>query len=149
MTVPQPFAVRLFALLFCCAVVLAAALAVHSTRGMTFGFALAPDAAATLVRRIFAIRMAGIGLAVLLMLGVVLAGSRAARGMLLARWLLGMLTSTAFLSGTGMVGLAPGQGMMPVAASLLQLGIEAVAILLLYGEDAAGWFAPAPLRPRG
>jgi len=57
------------------------------------------------------------------------------------RWLLSVVTSLAFLRGAGLVAPLPDHDGLVVAASAVQLGVEALAIVLLYGEDAAAWLA--------
>jgi hypothetical protein len=138
--VPQPLSIRLFALLFGCSVVLSVALALYTARSMSFGFPITPEAAATLAGRILAIRMFGVAFAVSLMLLVFFFKSRSARGALVARWVLGVVTSVAFLRSIGVVDPVNDGGTAALAASLVQLTMEAFAILLLYGEDAADWF---------
>lgn len=139
----QPAAVRLFAALFGVGVALSILLAGVTARQTGFGFAIPPAAAATLAARILAIRLLGCLFAVVLMLLVVAGRSRAARGALSLRWLLGLVTSVAFLRGIGLVP-AESAGAGWVALSVVQLGIEGLAIVMLYGEDAAPWFARAP-----
>lgn len=132
--------IRLFAAMFASSLLLSAALAYYASRTMTFAFPIAPAAMTTLVTRIQIIRGIGLGFAVLLMLLVVFAASRGARGALAMRWLLGVVTSVAFLRGAGLIQPLAQQDRLVIAASALQLGLEAVAILLLYGEDATDWF---------
>jgi hypothetical protein len=132
--------IRLFAALFAPSLLLSAALAYYASRTMTFAFPIAPAAMATLVMRIQIIRGVGLGFAVILMMLVVLAAARGARGALAMRWLLGVVTSVAFLRGAGLIHPLAQQDGLAIAASALQLGLEAVAILLLYGEDATDWF---------
>lgn len=133
--------IRLFALLFAFSLLLSYGLARHISSEMTFAFPIRPEAAATLATRIQAIRAIGLGLAVLLMFLVIFAGSRASRSALAQRWLLGAVTSIAFLRGAGLVDRLAEHDMALIAISTFQLSIEAFAILLLYGEDASGWFA--------
>jgi len=136
----RPLSIRLFAALFGVSVLLSLGLAVYAGQTMIFGFPIKPDAAATLAKRILMIRILGAAFALSLMLLVVLAKSRAARSALALRWVLGAVTSVAFLRGVGLVDPgATGDGAM-MALSLVQLSVEALAILLLYGEDAAAWF---------
>ncbi len=133
--------IRLFAVLFALSLLLSAMLVYQLTAAMHFAFELPPETAATLMTRIQLIRVAGLGLALFLMMLVVFGASRAARGALAWRWLLGVATSLAFLRGAGLVAPLPNHDALVVSASLLQLGVEALAIVLLYGEDAAAWFA--------
>jgi hypothetical protein len=86
------------------------------------------------------VRAVGLGFALLLMLLVIFGASRAARGALALCWLFGMITSAAFLRGAGLVDLLVQNDMAVISASCFQLGLEALAILLLYGEDANLWF---------
>lgn len=133
--------IRLFAGLFATSLLLCAALAYDATRTMSFAFPLSPDAMATLVRRIQIVRAIGLGFALLLMLLVVFAASRDARNALAVRWLLGVVTSVAFLRGAGLIHPIAEHDTAIVATSAVQLAVEALAILLLYGEDATDWFA--------
>lgn len=94
----------------------------------------------TLVMQIQAIRAAGLGLALFLMLLVVLSASRAARRALALRWLFGVMTSVAFLRGSGLIQPLGQHEAAIIATSTFQLALEALAILLLYGEDATDWF---------
>ena len=136
----RPLSIRLFAALFGVSVLLSVGLALYAGQTMSFGFPIKPDAAATLAGRILMIRIVGVAFALSLMLLVVFAKSRAARGALALRWVLGAVTSVAFLRGFGLVGPGgSGDGPM-LGVSLVQLSVEAFAILLLYGEDAAAWF---------
>jgi hypothetical protein len=128
--------IRLFAI----SLMFSAALAYYATRTMSFAFPIAPGAMTTLVMRIQAIRAVGLGLALFLMLLVVLSASRAARGALALRWLLGVVTSLAFLRGSGLIQPLAQHDTAIIATSALQLAMEALAILLLYGEDATDWF---------
>jgi len=50
------------------------------------------------------------------------------------------VTSVAFLRGIGMIVPAGGSGMAAIVLSIIQLSAEALAILVLYGDDAATWF---------
>ncbi|WCM29412.1 hypothetical protein NDN01_11230 [Sphingomonas sp. QA11] len=138
--VPQPLSIRLFALLFGFSVILSVTLALYTARSMAFGFPITPEASAILAGRILAIRMVGAAFALSLMLLVFFFKSRSARGTLVARWVLGVVTSVAFLRGIGIVDPVNDGGMATLAISLIQLTMEAFAILLLYGEDAADWF---------
>ncbi len=132
--------IRLFAALFAVSLMLSAALAYYATRTMSFAFPIAPEAMTTLVMRIQAIRAVGLGLAMFLMLLVVFSASRAARSALALRWLLGVVTSVAFLRGSGIIQPLALHDTLIIATSVLQLALEALAILLLYGEDATDWF---------
>lgn len=132
--------IRLFAVLFAISLMFSAALAYYATRTMSFAFSIAPEAMTTLVMRIQAIRAVGLGLALFLMLLVVLSASRAARSGLALRWLLGVVTSFAFLRGSGLIQPLAQHDTAIIATSALQLAMEALAILLLYGEDATDWF---------
>lgn len=135
--------VRLSTILFVISLLLSAGLAYHAARTMTFAFPIAPDAMATLIWRVQAVRIAGLCLALILMLLVYFAASRAARGALALRWLLGIATSAAFLRSAGLINPLPDNDTAIVAISALQLALEALAILLLYGEDASDWFDDA------
>ena len=97
----RPASITLFALLFGFSVVVSLLLALYAARTTDFGFRLAPEAAQTLALRIRAIRLFGIAFAVSLMLLVVFGKSRAARSALGLRWVLGLVTSIAFLRGLG------------------------------------------------
>lgn len=132
--------IRLFAGLFALSLLLSAALAYYASRTMSFAFPIAPAAMATLVMRIQLVRAVGLGFALLLMMLVVFAASRDARAALALRWLLGLVTSMAFLRGAGLIHPIAQHDMLVIAASALQLALEALAILLLYGEDATEWF---------
>lgn len=132
--------VQLFAGLFMVSLLLSAALAVEGTSQLTFAFHLPPEAAATLARRIAVIRTVGLALAALLMLLVLFGASRTARGALGARWVLGVVTSLAFLRGSGLVQPLAQHDAAMIALSVGQLVLEGFAILLLYGEDATEWF---------
>ena len=132
--------IKIFAWLFTLSLLLSAALAYHATTNMTFAFELAPEAAEALVMRVQLVRAIGLGFALLLMLAVLFGASRAARGALALRWLLGLVTSAAFLRGAGLVDPISQNDVAVISASCFQLGLEAFAILLLYGEDGNGWF---------
>ncbi len=132
--------IRLFAGLFAMSLMLSAALAYYASRTMSFAFPIAPAAMATLVMRIQIVRAVGLGFAVLLMLLVFFAASRDARNALAVRWLLGVVTSVAFLRGAGLIHPMAQHDTAIIATSTLQLAVEALAILLLYGEDATDWF---------
>ena len=131
--------IKVFAALFGCATLWSLMIAVSLAGSARFGFAMTPEAAATLAQRILAIRLLGIAFAATLLAFVVLGRSRAARGALGARWVLGLLTSVAFLRGTGIVSPAEGVGTAVVALSVLQLAAEGLAIAILYGSDASDW----------
>lgn len=135
----RPPSITLFALLFGISIALSLLLAGYAAQTATFGFPLTPAAAQTLARRILAIRLLGGGFALSLLLLVLFGRSRAARGALGVRWLLGLVTSVAFLRGIGMV-VPGGSDMAAIVLSLVQVSTEGLAILLLYGEDAAPWF---------
>jgi hypothetical protein len=130
----------LFAVIFGCSALLSLVLALYPGGSTDFGFAIAPEAAQTLTRRIQAIRLFGIAFAVSLMLLVVFGRSRGARGALGLRWVLGLATSVAFLRGIGVVVPLGGSGTTAIALSILQLVVEGVATLLLYGDEASEWF---------
>lgn len=132
--------IRLFATLFAISLLLSAALAYYATHTMTVAFPIAPKAMATLLTRIQAIRAIGLAFALLLMLLVFFAASREARSALALRWLLGVVTSVAFLRGAGLIHPIGPYDTAIIATSALQLALEALAILLLYGEDATDWF---------
>ena len=136
----RPPSITLFAACFGFAVIVSLMLALYAARATSFGFALAPAAAQTLAERITAIRLLGIAFALSLMLLVVFGKSRAARSALGLRWVLGLVTSVAFLRGIGVVVPVGGSGMAAVALSIVQLSAEGFAILVLYGEAAAFWF---------
>lgn len=136
----QPTSINLFALFFGCSVALSLVLALDAAQTARFGFALAPEAAETLAWRISAIRLLGIAFAVTLMLLVIFSGSRGARSALGLRWLLGLVTSVAFLRGIGVTVPVGDGGLAPIVLSIVQLMAEGFAILLLYGENAATWF---------
>lgn len=137
---PRPVSITLFAALFGFATAVSSLLAVYAVHPTDFSFTLAPAAAETLVMRIQAIRLAGIAFAVTLMLLIVVGRSRGARGALALRWVLGLLTSVAFLRGIGLILPGSGSGIAVMTLSIIQLSVEGVAILMLYGEDAAEWF---------
>ncbi len=84
--------------------------------------------------------MFGAAFALSLMLLIIFFKSRSARGTLVARWVLGVVTSVAFLRSIGIVDPINDGGVTAMVVSLVQLTVEAFAILLLYGEDAADWF---------
>ena len=132
--------IRLFAALFATSLLLSAALAYHASHTMSFAFPIAPAAMETLVWRIQIVRAVGLGFALLLMAFVVFAASRDARNALALRWLLGVVTSVAFLRGAGLIHPMAQHDTAIVVTSALQLALEALAILVLYGEDAADWF---------
>ncbi len=132
--------IRLFAALFAISLMFSAALTYYATHTMSFAFPIAPEAMTTLVKRIQAIRAVGFGLALFLMLLVVLSASRAARGALALRWILGVMTSVAFLRGSGLMQPLAEHDIAIIATSAFQLALEALAILSLYGEDATDWF---------
>lgn len=132
--------IRLFAALFAISLMFTATLAYYATRQMSFAFPITPEAMTTLVMRIQAIRAVGLGVALFLMLLVVFAASRAARNALTLRWLLGVVTSVAFLRGSGLIQPLTQHDTAIIATSAFQLALEGLAILLLYGEDASDWF---------
>ena len=135
-----PLSIRLFAALFAISLMFSAALTYYATHTMSFAFPIVPEAMTTLVKRIQAIRAVGLGLALFLMLLVVLSASRAARGALALRWTIGVMTSVAFLRGSGLIQPLAQHDTAIIATSAFQLALEALAILLLYGEDATDWF---------
>lgn len=137
---PRPLSIILFATLFGFALAIALVLALYAGPATEFGFALPPAAAETLMWRIATIRLIGIGVAVSLLLLVVFGRSRGARGALGVRWLLGVGTSIAFLRGIGVVLPGAGNDVAAVTLSVVQIGAEGLAVLLLYGDDAAPWF---------
>lgn len=118
--------------MFALILLLSGALAYHAARAMTFSFPIAPGAAATWAMRIQLIRAIGLGFAALLMPLVIFAALRAARGALALRWVLGAATSMAFLRGAGLVDPLTRHDLAILATSALQLGVAALAILLLY-----------------
>ena len=136
----RPPSITLFAILFGFSIAVSLLLAFYAARTTDFGFRLAPEAARTLALRISAIRLLGIAFALSLMLLVVFGKSRAARGALGLRWVLGLVTSVAFLRGIGVMVPVGGSGVAAIALSIAQLTAEGFAILVLYGEDAATWF---------
>ena len=138
--VSTALSVRLSLGIFVSSLFLSAVLAYQASRAMIFAFPMAPEAMTTLVHRIQAVRAVGLGVALVLMMFVFFAASRAAREALAFRWLLGVATSVAFLRGAGMIHPLPDHDAMIIAVSAVQLGLEATAILLLYGEDASEWF---------
>jgi hypothetical protein len=138
--VQRPPSITLFALLFGFSVIVSLLLALYAAQTTDFGFRLAPEAAHTLALRITTIRLFGIAFALSLMLLVIFGKSRAARSALGLRWVLGLVTSVAFLRGIGVVAPATGNGMAATVLSIMQLSAEGFAILILYGEDAATWF---------
>lgn len=132
--------IKMFGWLFTLSLLLSAALAYRVTSDMTFAFPLTPEAAETMTMRIQLARAVGLGFALLMMLAIIFIGSRGARSALALRWLLGVVTSAAFLRGAGLIGPFGPNDMAVISASCFQLGLEACAILLLYGEDASQWF---------
>ena len=136
----RPPSITLFGVLFGFSIMVSLLLALYAARTTDFGFRLAPEAAHTLALRITAIRLLGIAFALSLMLLVVFGKSRAARSALGLRWVLGLLTSVAFLRGIGMIVPVGESGMAAIVLSIIQLGAEGFAILVLYGDDAAEWF---------
>jgi hypothetical protein len=138
--VQRPPSITLFGVLFGFSVIVSLLLALYAARTTDFGFKLAPEAAHTLAMRITAIRLLGIAFALWLMLLVVFGKSRAARSALGLRWVLGLLTSVAFLRGIGMIVPVGESGMAAIVLSIIQLSAEGFAILVLYGDDAAEWF---------
>jgi len=138
--VPRPLSITVFALMFGFAVIVSGVLALYAGRTPDFGIPIAPEAAATLAMRIKAIRFIGIAFAVSMMLLVVFGNSPAARNTLGLRWILGVGTSVAFLRGIGAIAPMGDGDVAAIALSITQLGVEGLAILLLYGDDAAPWF---------
>lgn len=136
----RPLSITLFAGMFGFSVIVSGILALYATQTPAFGFPIAPDAADTLALRIKAIRILGIAFAVAMMLLVVFAKSPAARNTLGLRWVLGLGTSAAFLRGIGAIAPMGDSDVAVIALSVIQLGAEGLAILLLYGDDAAPWF---------
>ena len=136
----RPLSITLFAGLFGFSVMVALLLALYAVQPSDFSFTLTPEAADTLTIRIRAIRLFGIAFAVVLMLLVVIGRSRAARSAHGLRWVLGLVTSVAFLRGIGVILPGSGTGVEVVTLSIIQLSVEGGAILLLYGDDAAAWF---------
>jgi len=138
--VQRPLSITVFATLFSFTLIISLLLALYAARMTDFGFKLAPEAALTLAMRIRAIRLLGIAFALSLMLLVVFGKSRVARSALGVRWVLGLVTSIAFLRGIGVIILAGGSGVAAITLSIIQLSVEGFAILVLYGENAAVWF---------
>ena len=136
----QPPSIKLFGLLSGLSAMIALGVALDTATSMTFGFRIAPDAAATLAERILAIRVFGFLFAASLIFLVVFGRSRAARGALGLRWLMGVATSVPFLRGIGIVVPLGSNSAVIMALALVQLAIEGFAILILYGEDASEWF---------
>lgn len=136
----RPPSITVFALLFGFSVAISLLLALNAAQSTSFGFTLAPEAARTLALRIMAIRLFGVAFALSLLLLVFFGKSRAARGALGLRWVLGLATSVAFLRGIGVIVPAGGSGTAALVLSIVQLSAEGFAILILYGEDAATWF---------
>lgn len=137
----RPVSINLFAGLFGFATIVSILLADYASLTTHFGFALPSDAAQTLVTRILTIRLVGIGFALSLMLLVIFGKSSAARGALGLRWFMGLATSIAFLRSIGVITPTGANGMAAATAlSIIQLGAEGFAILILYGGDAAPWF---------
>lgn len=136
----RPVSIVLFALCFLFSLLVSLLLAFYAARTTEFGFRLTPEAAQTLAMRIKAIRLFGIVFALSLVLLVLFGRSRAARGTLGLRWVLGLLTSVAFLRGVGVVVPIRGNDLATTGLSIIQLGVEGFAILILYGENAAPWF---------
>src|SRR3569832_110251 len=137
--VQRPQSITLFAILFGFSIAISLLLAVHTGRTTDFGFRLSPEGAQLLATRIMAIRLFGVAFALSLMLLILFGKSRAARGALSLRWVRGLATSVAFLRGIG-VSAPGGNGTAAVTLSIIQLSVEGLAILILYGEDAAPWF---------
>ncbi|RYF16796.1 MAG: hypothetical protein EOO77_12185 [Oxalobacteraceae bacterium] len=132
--------IRLFATLFAISLMFSAALTYYATHTMSFAFPIAPEAMTTLVMRIQVIRAVGLALALFLMLLVLVSASRAARTALALRWLFGVMTSVALLRGSGLIQPLAQYDTAIIATSAVQLALEGLAILLLYGEDATDWF---------
>ena len=132
--------IKLFAGLFAVSLLLSCGLVYQITSQMTFAFPITPEAAATLTARVQAIRAISLSFALLLMLLVMFAASRASRGALALRWVVGVVTSIAFLRGAGLVDQLSQYDVPIIATSAFQLGVEALAVLLLYGDDANEWF---------
>ncbi|WP_174291656.1 hypothetical protein [Sphingomonas bacterium] len=139
-----PISIAIFVFLFVMSIILSLMGALAGMQTTTFGFALASDAAHTLAMRILGVRLFGVGFAATLLLMVALGRSKAARGALITRWLLGLCTSTAVLRGAGLMMPAAGNGPALVVASVFQLAMEGVAIAILFSDDAATWFEPRP-----
>jgi hypothetical protein len=136
----RPASINVFAILFGFSTIVSLLLAVYGARATDFGFKLPAEAAHTLAARIMAIRLLGIAFALSMMLLVALGKSRGARSALGLRWVLGLMTSIAFLRGLGIVVPVGGSGTTVFALSIIQLAVEGFAILILYGENAAPWF---------
>ncbi len=136
----RPLSITVFAVLFGFSALLSLLLAFYAGQTTDFGFKLAPEAAQTLVFRIKAIRLGGCAFALSLMLLVVFGRSRAARAALGLRWVLGLVTSVAFLRGIGMVVPLGGNGTAAIVLSMIQVSVEGLAILVLYGGEATEWF---------
>ena len=143
--VQRPLSIKLFASLCGFSIILSLLLAFYAARTSEFGFTLPPAAAQALTARIMAIRLGGVAFAALLMLLVIFGRSRAARGALGLRWLMGVVTSLAFLRGLGVIAPLGAGGTSAIALSIIQVSIEGFATLLLYGQDAATWFDRRPL----
>ena len=137
----RPTSIRIFATLFGLSCLLSLGLAWLASGMTDFGFPLTAEAARTLATRILWVRLAGVAFAIWLMVMVVAGRSRAARGALALRWLLGLATSVAFLRATGLLLPSATTG-AAIAISVAQLAIEGFAILVLFGDDAAEWFEP-------
>jgi len=138
--VQRPLSIKLFALLGGFSIILSLLLAFYAARTSEFGFAIPPPAAQAIAARIMAIRLGGVAFAALLMLLVIFGRSRAARSALGLRWLMGLVTSLAFLRGVGVLAPLGAGGTAAIALSVIQVSIEGFAMLLLYGQDAAVWF---------
>ena len=136
----RPLSIKLFALLFGFATLVALLLALYAVNVAEFGARIRPEAAATLAARITMIRLVGIGFAVSLMLFVLFGRSAAARGALGVRWVMSFTTSIVFLRVIGVIAPVGDSGMAATALSVIQLGAEGLAILILHGPDAAPWF---------
>lgn len=136
----RPTSITLFAVCFLFSLLISSLLAFYAAQSTDFGFKLTPEAAQTLLMRIKLIRLVGIGFALWLMLMILFGRSRTARGALGLRWILGLLTSVAFLRGVGVTVTAGGNDLTATGLSIIQLGVEGFAILILYGENAAVWF---------
>ena len=136
--------IQIFTVLFALSLLLSCALAYHASTHLRFAFRLTPEAAAILASRVQAVRAAGLAFALLLMLLVIVGRSQAARGALTLRWLLGLVTSYAFLRGTGLAAPLPHGELAVISASAFQLCLEACALIVLYGDDAAAFFASRP-----
>ena len=134
--------IQIFTILFALSLLLSCALAYHASTHLRFAFPLTPDAAAKLVFRVQAVRATGLAFALFLMLLNIVGRSQAARSALVLRWLLGLITSYAFLRGIGLAAPLPHKELAVVAASAFQLLLEACALVVLYGDDAAAFFRP-------